>query len=438
MPESFENIFQLGEALEQRLGQLEESLDDQINKVVDISRIGAAFTSTLDLDTVLPMVIETALRHLKGEVGEVLVFNYKGQPKSISWGLTTNIINSIKTDKIENLIDEVKRTGEPLVLNNLSQQISGLVANIAINIKSIIIAPLKAQEGTIGVISIANKEDDEDFISEDIFSLEMIGSFAAVAVKNAELHQEALAKQKIEHELQLAEHVQSTLMPEKRIEYDDLSVSAYYNMAGQVGGDFYDIMNLGNGKYLVVVADVSNKGVPAALIMTSVRSYVRAVADNLVSLADLASKVNRHLSRDIEKLGSMFVTMFFCLIDTKAKKIYSVNAGHPPGIVINDKKMEKLKVGGTLIGQFPDAKFTEKISDLNIGDRLIIFTDGIFECVNSNGDMLGLEKALSFFREHQKSSWEKFVKDLNDLLLEYSFDQGRVDDTTLLLVEVKK
>ena len=311
MPESFENIFQLGEALEQRLGQLEESLDDQINKVVDISRIGAAFTSTLDLDTVLPMVIETALRHLKGEVGEVLVFNYKGQPKSISWGLTTNIINSIKTDKIENLIDEVKRTGEPLVLNNLSQQISGLVANIAINIKSIIIAPLKAQEGTIGVISIANKEDDEDFISEDIFSLEMIGSFAAVAVKNAELHQEALAKQKIEHELQLAEHVQSTLMPEKRIEYDDLSVSAYYNMAGQVGGDFYDIMNLGNGKYLVVVADVSNKGVPAALIMTSVRSYVRAVADNLVSLADLASKVNRHLSRDIEKLGSMFVTMFF-------------------------------------------------------------------------------------------------------------------------------
>ena len=91
-----------------------------------------------------------------------------------------------------------------------------------------------------------------------------------------------------------------------------------------------------------------------------------------------------------------------------------------------------------MIGQFPDAKFTEKISDLNIGDRLIIFTDGIFECVNSNGDMLGLEKALSFFREHQKSSWEKFVKDLNDLLLEYSFDQGRVDDTTLLLVEVKK
>ncbi len=438
MSESMENIFQLGEVLEQRLVQLEDSLEDQINKVLDISRIGSAFTSYLNLDIILPTVIETALSLVKGEVGEVLIFDYEGKPKSVSWGLNIQIVNQIKAESGKSIIDEVKETGEVVALNNLDYQINGIVENLAININSIIVAPLKSQDEVLGVIAIANKEDDEEFDSDDNLSLDLIGSFAAVAVKNAVLHHEALASQKLENELQIAEHVQSTLMPSNLVENESLKIHTYYDMAGQVGGDFYDIIGMGDEKYLIVVGDVSNKGIPAALIMTSVRSYVRVLAGSMESLADMVSKVNEHLSRDMTNVGGMFVTMFFSLIDMKEHTLQTVNAGHPPSYLFKKDGFESLKTGGPFVGQFPELEYTESIVKISKGDRLIVYTDGIFECVNSEGEMLGLAGSLEFFKQNKDDDWPEFSKKLKDLLIEYSFDQGRVDDTTLLLIEVKK
>jgi len=438
MTDSLENIFQIGEALEERLGELEDNLEEQINKVVDISRIGSVFTSYLDMSMVLPMVIETGLRIVKGEAGEVTIFELEGEQKTVSWGLSSKIVEEIKTADDESVIEYVMRTGESLLINNLDFQTHGSVGTGEVNIYSLIISPLKSQDKVVGVISIANKEDHDDFDDDDKFSLEMLGSFAAVAVQNAELHREALANQKLEHELQIAENVQSTLMPKNHIRYDELEVRTYHDQAGQVGGDFYDIIQLSEGRYLIVVADVSNKGIPAALIMTSVRSYVRAGAENMTSLAQLAATVNRHLCRDIEALGSMFVTMFFGLIDFNQHKLYSVNAGHPPGYLFQDDEVDELKTGGTFIGQFDDIVFIEKETDIKPGDKLIVYTDGIFECVNAHGEMLGLIKTKEFLTQYRNSEWSEFTIKLKALLKEYSYDEGRVDDTTLLMVEVIK
>ena len=437
MTDSIENILKIGEALEERLGQLEDNLEEQVNRVLDISRIGTVFTSYLDLNLILPMVIETGLRIVKGEVGEVNIFDFEGETKSISWGLSLKIVERIKYED-ENVIALIKRTGETLVINELDFHDHDLLGVHEINMNSLIIVPMKTQQKIIGVISIANKEGNEGFTDEDKLSLEMLGSFAAVAIQNAELHRDALAKQKLEHELELAEHVQSTLMPEKKIVFDDLEVNTYHDQAGQVGGDFYDFIVLGEGKYLIVVADVSNKGMSAALIMTSVRAYIRAEVEKMTSLAELASKVNGHLCRDIEQIGGMFVTMFFALIDMNRRKLCSVNAGHPPGYLFRGNNVEKLKTGGTFIGQFTGLTFTEKKTEIKAGDRLILYTDGIFECVNAKGEMLGLEKTRQFFIKYQKGGWDKFADNLKKLIKEYSYDISRVDDTTLLMIEIKK
>jgi len=438
MTDSVKNIFKAGEVLEERLGQLEDNLEEQVNRILDISRIGTVFTSYLDLNLILPMVIETGLKIVKGEVGEVAIFDFEGETKSISWGLSLNIVERIKLEQNENVIDHIKRTGETLVINELDFHGRDLVGAHEVNMNSLIIVPMKTQKKIIGVISIANKEGNEGFTDEDKLSLELLGSFAAVAVQNVELHRDALAKQKLEHELELAEHVQSTLMPEKKIVFDDLEINTYHDQAGQVGGDFYDIIILGKGKYLIVVADVSNKGMSAALIMTSVRAYVRAEVEQMTSLAELASKVNDHLCRDIEQIGGMFVTMFFALIDMNRLELCSVNAGHPPGYLFSGDDVEKLKTGGTFIGQFAELAFTEKKSEIKTGDRLILYTDGIFECVNAEGEMLGLEKTRRFFIDYQKDGWNKFTDSLQKLLQEYSYDISRVDDTTLLMIEIKK
>lgn len=438
MTESVDNIFQIGEALEQRISHIESKLEDQINKILDLSRIGSVFTSLLDLNLILPMMMETALRIVKGEVGEVIIFDFYGQPKTVNWGLSSNIIQRLNTDRGIDIINHIKNTGESLVINNLDFQEEGIISTLAININSILAAPLKSQDEVVGVITIANKEEHQDFDTDDKFALELLGNFAAVAVANVKLHEDALAKQAMEHELNLAEQVQHTLMPDQIKIFDEIEVYSYHHQAGQVGGDFYDIIELSEGRYLIVCADVSNKGMSAALIMSAVRSYIRVVVENVNTVAELTSKVNDLLCRDMHNLGSMFVTMFICLIDMKEHKLYSVNAGHPPGYFFRNDKVEKLKTGGTFIGQFSGLKYLEKETPIKPGDKLVVFTDGVFECVNSKNEMLGLSNALQFLIEHNQVSWDIFLEDFKILLEEYSYDSGRVDDTTLLKIEIKK
>ena len=437
MTESFENIFQIGEALEQRLANIEDQLDDQINKIVDLSRVGTVFTSLFNLDLILPMVIETALRIVKGEVGEVIIFDRDGELKSVNWGLSPEITRKIKTDKGINVIDHFRNSGEALIINDLHFADENVKNISKISVNSIIAAPLKSKEKVVGAIIIANKENQQEFDGEDKFTLELLGNFAAVAVKNVELHKEALVKQEIEHELKLAEQVQNTLIPDSNETYPGIEVKAYHDQAGQVGGDFYDILKLSEGRYLIVVADVSNKGIPAALIMTSARSYIRVAAETMTSLPGLAKRVNKLLCNDIQRLGGMFVTMFFGLIDFNEQKLYSLNAGHPPCYFYHGKKVERLKTGGTFIGQFPDIDFKEAETEIKSGDRFIVFTDGMFECVNTRGEMLGLEKLSEFLKKYNGIPWDKFTEKVKTLLSEYSYDSARVDDTTLIRVEIK-
>ncbi len=133
----------------------------------------------------------------------------------------------------------------------------------------------------------------------------------------------------------------------------------------------------------------------------------------------------------------MFVTMFFGLIDLNEQKLCSLNAGHPPCYFYHGKKVERLKTGGTFIGQFPDIDFKEVETEIKSGDRFIVFTDGMFECVNTRGEMLGLERLSEFFKKYNDIPWDKFKEKVKTLLNKYSYDSAAVDDTTLIRVEIK-
>jgi len=432
------NIFQIGEALEKRISQLEDKLEDQISKVIELSHIGTIFTSILDLEVVLPTVIETAVSMVRGEVGEIVIYGKQGTVRSVSWGLPAEITREIKTDFGKNIYDYVRESGESLVLGRITLDPAASQTYRNININSLLVSPLKNRDRVIGAIAVANKMGDAGFDSEDKFALEMIGNFAAVAVINAELHQETLKKQKLDQELQIARHVQHCLMPEKETRLDGLSIFAYNAQAAQLGGDFFDILEVSPQKYLVVVADVSNKGVSAALTMASTRAYIRLAAESIGSLAELAAKVNNLLCRDTEKIDGVFVTMVIGLLDLAGREFTIVNAGHPPCFIIRGNELINIGSGGTILGQFRDIAFKEFRIRIERGDKLVIFTDGLFECVNAKHEMLGIEKVTRFMLENANLEWPEFLRKLKSLLNEYSYDPGRIDDTTLMLVEVNR
>jgi phosphoserine phosphatase RsbU/P len=438
MSEDLNSILQLGEVLESKLSLLEDKLEDQINKIIDLSRMGAVITSVLDLDMVLPMIVETAVSLVKGEVGQVVLFDREGTEKSISWGLSRAITANLVTTDGEDVCKFIRRSGESVILEEDSLKLSESPNSPSINLNSFIASPLKSGEKMIGVIAIANKEGNESFTDDDRFALETLGSFAAVAIANADLHSEALQKQKYDTELEVASQVQSMLMPEKEVFFEGLGFHTYNAQAAQVGGDFYDIIEVEPGKYLVVVADVSNKGIPAALIMASVQSYIRLAAESMTSPAQLAAKINKLLCHDVERMNSVFVTMFFGMIDMKSHRFTCANGGHPPAFLFRGNQVIKLSSGGPFLGQFPNASFSEEQVDLIKGDKLIMFTDGLFECVNIEGQMLGIEKVEEFLRENIGLPWGQLLTNLKSLLKTYSYDVGRVDDTTLMLAEVSK
>lgn len=421
------------------ISDLEDKLAKQVNLFTDISRIGTVITSIFDLDSILPMVMESAITMVKAEVGQMVVFEENGGIEgSVCWGITREVTGSIRNNKDICLWDYIFEKKEWLKISDLGDNPEWELKPGSAHIKSLMAAPLFSQKRIVGAIVIANKIDDNDFSEEDYFILEIITRFAAVAVENSYLHGEALAKQRLEADIDMARQLQNLLMPDKLIENEKLKVTAYNAMAMQVGGDFYDIVQLSRNKFILVVADVSSKGFPASLLMTSARSLIRAYVIETSSLSEIVVNVNEQLCGDSAALKGMFVTLIMVYLDFDNGEIKSINAGHPPGwINYPDGRIAELRTGGPFVGQFKGLNYSEQTLPLVPGSRIFLYTDGIYECVNFEGKMLGISGIRTFFKENKAQPPENFEKRMKQLLETYSVDPERIDDTTYILADIR-
>lgn len=419
---------------------LEERLAIQSNNFSEISKVGALVTSFLELDHILPSVMESALAIVKAEVGQMIIFGeVQTIQTDICWGLSRLVTSSIVNRRDKNLCDYIGETGNSIKIDDLKSDSDWHNPTGKARIKSILAVPMKSHNRIVGAAIVANKIEGDFFEDNDLLSLEMLAGFAAVAVENSEIHKKKLDQQKLDAELTMAREVQRTLMPQKILDLGCLMLHAHNRMALQVGGDFYDIIQLSPHKFLLVVADVSSKGLPAALLMTSTRSLVRAFANEFTELPTIARNVNRQLCRDSDYLRGVFVTMILICFDFESGVIKSVNAGHPPGLLrYPDGEIAELKIGGTFLGQFDNIEFLENCQPLVLGQRLFLYTDGAYECVNDRKEMLGLSGLKEIFKKYGSGTSEGFMEQLNLTLSQFSSDPERIDDTTYLIADVRQ
>lgn len=434
-----DHLLRIEALLEQRIAELEDKLAEQANKFTDISRIGTVITSIMDLDRILPAVMESALAMVKAEVGQIVTLDERGRVESsVSWGISQQITDKIRNQDGVNLWSFIAQTGDLLKIDDISNNSEWNLSSERAHITSLMALPLMAQNRVIGALAVANKIDSGSFDDDDLFTLEILARFALVAMENSALYEQSMAKQKLEADIDMARQLQSTLMPEKVMDFGKLGVYAYNTMAMQVGGDLYDVVQLSRNKFLLVVADVSNKGFPASLLMTSTRSLIRAYAIEKFSIAEIVMNVNEQLCSDFRGLSTMFVTLILVHLDFEASAIKSVNAGHPPGLVsYPDGKIVDLKSGGPFIGQFEGLEYTEQVLPMLPGTRIFLYTDGVFECVDGRGRMLGLSGLKKFFEKHHRSSPENFLRFMSEKQEEYSVDPDRIDDTTYIIADMR-
>jgi len=260
-----------------------------------------------------------------------------------------------------------------------------------------LVVPLIGQGELLGVLSLGRRLSDQPYSTDDRRLLGNLASQVAPAMKVAQLIREQQAeaeeRERIQHELKVAALIQQTLLPKELPTISGWGVDAFYRPAREVGGDFYDFIDLGRGRLGVIIGDVTDKGVPAALVMATCRSMLRAAAGRHDNPSEVLQDVNEILVLEIPP--SMFVTCIYAIIDTRAGDVVFANAGHNLPYVRTADGVIELRATGMPLGLMPGMSYDEKSYSLSDGDVMVLTSDGITEAHNPQGEMFGFQRVLA-------------------------------------------
>jgi len=421
------------------VNQLENRLEFKKAELRDLATMGAIITSIHDISAILSVVLDMAVRLVKGEVGIILIDENGRLNARSSWGISEEFIHSLKYKDSLDLPTYVFQKKEIVILNHLNRKNEdGLL------VESVICLPIKTSSECYGALTIINKEDRGVFDQEDKEILEMLLNFVAVAINNSILVKTKLAKQKMEQEIAIARQIQNTMLPSNIDDTTGVQIGAEYFPVGEVGGDFYDIIRIKENELVVIIGDVSSKGVPAALVMSAAAGIIKSVLTDkpAVAMNELASEVNDILAQGIIKDREMFVTLFFGRFDLKNRILTYCNAGHLPGLFWNAQlnSVERLAEGGSLVGQFEGARYGMGEKKLCADCRLFLFTDGLTEAADNKNNLFGVKRAEELFRSgielHPKDFCRRVKATIDDFRVGCS--EETLDDFTILQVQIEK
>jgi serine phosphatase RsbU (regulator of sigma subunit)/predicted ester cyclase len=257
-------------------------------------------------------------------------------------------------------------------------------------------------------------------------------STGALEAMRQRLEQERIERERIEQELQVARRIQHASLPKEVPALEGWQISPFYRPAREVGGDFYDFFELEDGRLGIVVGDATGHGVPAALVMASARSMLRAVAQTSDSPGDVLRRVNDPLATDIPP--NMFVTCFYAILDPESGSLTYANAGHDLPYLHRNGEVEELRARGMPLGLMPGMDYEEKQTILEAGEATLFYSDGLVEAHHPNREMFGFPRLRALIAEHgEESSLGEFLMEELYTFVGEGWEQE--DDITLLTLK---
>jgi serine phosphatase RsbU (regulator of sigma subunit)/anti-sigma regulatory factor (Ser/Thr protein kinase) len=254
--------------------------------------------------------------------------------------------------------------------------------------------PLVSQGELIGVLNLGPRMSEQEYSSDDRKLLDNLAAQAAPALRVGQLvreqEAEAATRQRFEQELEVARLIQQNFLPKELPDLPGWQVAAYYRPAREVGGDFYDVIPLPDGRVAFVVGDVTDKGVPAALVMSATRSVLRASATRLIEPGLVLERVNEHLCPDMP--AKMFVTCLYGVLDPASGLLRFANAGHDLPYVKTAEGVIELRARGMPLGLMPGMDYEEKEAVLEPGDSVLLHSDGVVEAHDPDREMFGFPR----------------------------------------------
>lgn len=305
---------------------------------------------------------------------------------------------------------------------------------LKMNIRSAMCVPLYNNKEIMGLIYADRISLLKPFTDEDLELLTLLSNLAAVKIEHSILYEQSIGIKKMEKELELAAQIQRDFLPKKDPDCEKFKIKGANVPCYQVGGDFYDFIDIDEDRVGITIADVSGKGVSASLLMASMRARLHGEVTPHYKIDEMASKLNDFVHQDTA--SNKFITFFFGELNTDTGEFTYINAGHTPPVVLDKKgKVQRLESGGFCLGMFPDVQFKVQKVILNQGDLVLLFTDGLTECRNAANEELSEEGLIKIIKSNRKLQPQNLLEKIYEELESFTTGTEQMDDMTLVVIK---
>lgn len=418
-------------------------LRNKIDDLTSLIEVSAIISATLDLEELMNLVMEKAQTVMNAEASSVMLLNEQTGMLECEIALGSvqeKLKNNITLKVGQGIAGWVAQHGEAVIVQDVDSDqrfYSEIDHDTGFKTRSILAVPLKVKDKVIGVAEVINRRDAQPFSEDNLAIFTTFCRQVALAIENARMHRYMLEQQRLQQQLESAHSIQQSFMPQAFPQTDSDQFLLYGKNipATSVGGDLFDFIEIDSDRLGFVIGDVSGKGIPAALFMARLISDVRYYCHIEKQPADLMQTINSILLERSHQ--GMFVTLIYMVLDRQSGKLTITNAGHLPPLWYQKDMNSCLAIdrsAGIPLGILPQATFAEQVIQLQAGDLILLYTDGVTEAKNNRGKMFSLHRLEEIFSNpwpHPRNLIEETVKQVS----KFSRNIPQHDDITLVAIK---
>src|SRR5437762_7365009 len=399
-----------------------------------ISKVGVALLASVTLNETLELIVALVFEAVPADRCMIMMKDRKNPELKVAVARLRDRAGEVGEIRISrSVIDEVVTNGKSVLTSDAQADPRFAGGTVMLQgVRSVLAVPLGVGANVFGIIYADSPLADNRFTGDHLKLLTTLASVAAIRVENARLTEEQIERERLEREQQVASEIQQRFLPSKAPQVTGYELQGISFPCYEIGGDYYDFIERENGSLIVALGVVSGKGTAAALLMSSLHAAVHAQADANDSIVKTIVAVNRYLVESIPP--NRFVTLFYAELDPKSGALAFLNAGHnPPLIVHAGGTMEQLASGGLPLGILADADFREGRTKLYPGDVLVIYSDGVSESVNPNGEEFGATRLYEVVARNLDTSASGIRDRIESALTKFCQGTPAADDITLVI-----